>query len=155
MEDENFEISWQAPEYEHHEKDIDWLWTVGFVGVLVAIVAFYFGNWSFGILAVMASATLIIFGMRPPEVLTITLNERGIKVKDQFFPIEKIKSFWVRNDGRDRELSIETDRFYFSYIVLHFGNMEPEKVRELLLKKVQEKFHKKTLGDTLFERIGF
>ena len=79
----DFEISWEAPEYEYHEKGVSWYW----LSIIIAAVFIAFAvaqkNFLFGFFVVVAEILFIIWAHRPPRILLFTINNDGVAIGEE------------------------------------------------------------------------
>lgn len=102
--------SWEAPEYVHVSRNMDWIWSVGLISIVLAIITFWFHNPLFGIFLLISGALLIILTLRKPNIIKFEINSDEIKTGNKSYSIKKIKGFVIREDNPDNKLIIETDK---------------------------------------------
>jgi len=76
-----FEIKWQAPEYEFREKTVSWYWLSIIIAAIVIAFSVWEKNFLFGLFVVVAEMLFIVWGNRPPRMIGFTMNETGIVVE--------------------------------------------------------------------------
>jgi uncharacterized membrane protein HdeD (DUF308 family) len=54
-------LSWKTLEFEKKQRHPDWIWVVGLVSVLSAVVSFFYGNIFFGIFLIVAGFVTIVY----------------------------------------------------------------------------------------------
>lgn len=87
--------SWQDTETEFVSKSLTWYWSVGILSVGSALAAFIVGNLLFGIILLLAGATIVLSGSRRPALHLFKISDRGIHVSDQLFEYTTIESFAI------------------------------------------------------------
>src|SRR3989338_1680962 len=105
------ELSWSALEYEEKERGNDWFWALGIIVVTSAVAAVIFSNYFFALLLLLGGTLLGFFSIRKPELVVYELNEKGLKIREQLYPYEKIKSFWVQKEKVEDERTLEPTLF--------------------------------------------
>jgi hypothetical protein len=124
----NFNLEWQAPEYENRDKHPDWYWHMGAIAVLAILLCLLVKNFLFAIIILIASFTITIYARRTPAIINLALTNEGVRAGQSFYPYKYIKSFWVERERENPRLIIETDRFYLPHILLPLGDKTPEEI---------------------------
>ncbi|MBI4114212.1 MAG: hypothetical protein HY445_00015 [Candidatus Niyogibacteria bacterium] len=149
-------FSWHAPEYVYHEKDGRWYAILGIITLLLLGIAFFLNNFLFGILIIVASFALALYGAKRPKIVTFSLTTQGIRIDDRLYPYENIRSFWLHYDPPAfKELSIVFRKTIMPRLTLPLEDADPNEIREILIKYVSEKPHDQTLSDTLSRVLRF
>lgn len=150
------EATWEAPEYIHYEKKVDWYWALGIITIATSIATFIYGNVLFGVFIIIAGSSLAIFAHRKPEMIVYTISEEGIQIGKFYFPYRTIKAFWIDNEPHPRELVLHTDRSILPHVTVPVPeNVDTQGLRSFLKRFLKEEemhepgFHK------VFDRIGF
>lgn len=156
---EQDDIFWETHEYRHEPKLPDWHWTVGLVASIVFIVSVYYENYLFGVFALIAGFTIIMYKVRGPEKIAIGLTPRGIIIKDTLYPYDHIESFHIYeyhpDSGKWDELSIKSKRLVLPKITIPIGDTDAEIIRKYLSQKIKETRHEKDVAEIISELIGF
>jgi len=148
-------ISWNAPEHIHVEKTSDWYWAVGIITLALAAVVFIFGNVVTGILVLVAAVALVLHASRPPRILYHEVNDRGIIVHETLYPFLSLHSFWIPHDEFPAKIIIKSRKLFMPYIVLYIDEIDPEHVREVMLRYIAETEHHEPFLKHVLERLGF
>src|SRR3989338_5702531 len=100
-------IEWETLEYEHREKPNNWYWMVGFLSVAFVIGTIVMKNFLLAILIILGAFTLVLYARRPPRVIHIAVNRRGIQIHKSLFPFHTLRSFWIHDErtGLEKLLS--------------------------------------------------
>jgi hypothetical protein len=152
---EDKEITWQAPDFIKQEKSTDWYWIVGVITVTLSVTGFVFGNVLFGILVIIASVALTLQSSREPEIREFTVNQRGVKIDNILYPYSTLKSFWVENNPHEQKILLQSERALMPYIVIPIENIDPENIRDYMIKFVPEEEHQEPLMQKVMEYLGF
>ena len=96
-------INWSALEYESKERHVDWFWTLGVIIVAGAVTSIIFANYFFAIFLIIAGSLMGFFAVKQPDMISYELNEKGLKIENQIYVYEKIKSFWIQKPIPDDE----------------------------------------------------
>ena len=148
-------ISWNAPEHFYVEKHPDWYWAVGIVTLTLAAVCFILGSIIPGIFVVVAAVALVLHASKPPRIVYHEVNDRGLVVDDILYPFLTLDSFWIPHDEAIPKIIIKSRKTFMPYIVLFIEEIDPEKVREIMLRYISETEHHEPLLKHVLEWLGF
>ena len=148
-------VSWKAPEHFYVEKTNDWYWTVGIITLAIAVVAFILGNVITGIFVLVAAAALVIHAARPPRIVYHEINDRGIIVDDTLYTFLTLESFLIPHDQFPSKILLKSHKLFMPLIVIFIEEVDPEEIREVMLKYIAETEHHEPLLKHLLERCGF
>ncbi|MEA3399404.1 MAG: hypothetical protein U9R00_02745 [Patescibacteria group bacterium] len=148
-------IKWLAPEYNHIEKSNDWLWAIGLIALILAIISFWRGNALFGIFILLAGTVLIMFSVRKPQEVEFEINDKEIKVGDKMYFYQKITGFTIEEDEPYNKLIIETTRNFIPVQIIPVPIDISPQIKEELLKIITEKNLKEPRAVQFMEKLGF
>lgn len=101
-------FEWSVPEYFYREHTNDWYWTIGLITLISFVFAIWKNNFIFSIFIFISGACVIIFSIKKPQILDVTIDDKGIRMSRTFFGWNEIKSFNI----------IDTESEEFSKLVL-------------------------------------
>lgn len=148
-------ITWTAPTHIYTEKKTDWYWSVGIITLALAAVAFIFGNVITGIFVIVAAVALVLHASKPAEIVTYEINDRGIIADKVLYPFLTLESFWIPHDEFPPKLILKSRKMFMPYIVIYIDEVDPEKVREVMLTYIAETMHREPILKHILERFGF
>lgn len=148
-------ISWTAPTHVHVEKKPDWFWAVGIITLALAAVAFIFGEIITGIFVIVAAAALVLHASKPPHVVRYEINDRGIALDETLYPFLSLDSFWIPHDETPPKILIKSRKLFMPLMIIYIDEVNPEEVREVLLKYIAETEHRESLLKKIMEWVGF
>lgn len=148
-------IAWEAPEHFHTTKSPDWYWSVGIITLSLTAVTFIFGNVISGIFVLVAAAALVIHASNPAKVMEIEINDRGVMMHGTLYPFLSLESFWIPHDEYPHKLILKSRKLFMPFIVIYISDVDPEDVREILLRYIAETEHHEPFLKHLLERFGF
>ncbi len=94
-----FEITWQAPEFEYRDKSILWYWGTILAAVLILGVAIWQKSFLFGSFVVVAEVLILFWGNKQPRMVEFKMTEKGLTVSGgKFYSYADMKSFAVDDD---------------------------------------------------------
>ncbi len=73
-------ISWEAPEHEHHERDVFWYFFMAIAATLLVLLALWQRNFLFVVFIIIASATLLAWSKRAPRVHHVSIDETVLTI---------------------------------------------------------------------------
>jgi hypothetical protein len=161
----NEKLSWSALEYEEKTRSPDWFWALGIIVVTSSIASVIFGNYFFAALLIISGLLLAFFAIKKPEIVEYELTDRGLKIRNHFYPYENIKSFWVQSHNPleiNREvfkkpmLFIHSERIFMPIISIPIDEEIGKHIRSIMLSKdIPEEEMKEHTSEKIMEALGF
>lgn len=148
-------ISWDAPEHLHTEKNNDWYWAVGIITITAAALAFIFNDIMFAILIIVGAFALVVHASKKPRIFHYEINDRGVVIDNILYPFLTLESFWIDAHERPAKILIKSHKIFMPFITIHIEEVDPERVRDILLDYIAETEHHEPLSQKLLERFGF
>lgn len=148
-------VTWETLEFEPQERHRDWNWYAGLVAVIVAAVSFFYGNIFFGIFAIIAGATVIIYAIRPPKHLVIAIGAEGVSINEELTPYKSIKQFWLDETDKQDKLLLLVSGSAIPLLALPLQAVTAESVRAALKSHIPEVEMRQSRTIKIFENLGF
>ena len=148
-------LSWETPEYHHQEKTAEWYWVVGLVALSLAVAAILFNNILIAILVVVATVALMLVASRPPRIIEVHIDDRGVTVGKLYYPYDNLESFWIHEYGNAAKLLITSKKTFASQVAVFLNDVSVEEVRAALKAHIPEKERHEPLFQMLMEYLGF
>ena len=142
-------------EFEKKDRHPDWLWTAGLISVLAAVLCFFYGNIFFGIFLIIAGAVVILYALKHPKELEVTIDDSGVKVNEMMIPYKSITSFWLDENGKEDKLLLLVKGSVVPQMSLPLAGVTAEAVRTELLKHAPEVLMRESTSIKIAERLGF
>ena len=150
------EIHWEAEEFAYHPKDSQWFITAGIVALGVFVSLLILKN-------VFGAATILLFFIiiylyvtKKTTIIPVTINTRGVAVKNKLAPYSNIASFWILYEPPIKELILIRKEHFTPKITIPLGTANPIEVRNILLANaVKEKEEEESLTDIIARRLRF
>jgi hypothetical protein len=145
-------LYWEAPEYEHIEKDSEWFWVLGVIVASISVAAILLDNVLFGVFVLLAGITLALHARKGPALVRIAITDAGISIGNDLKPYEMLRSF-----SFDRHLLLlERQALLHSILIVPVAEDMPlDQVRFALMKKMPEKTLKEPLSHRLLQYLVF
>ncbi len=154
---ENFEIKWQAPEFDYNEKGVSWYWMILIVAIILIAVALWQKNFLFIIFIIIVSLLLFYTSNKFPKIWEFKISQKGISIGDhKFYPYREIESFDVHPYSEHfHELVLKLKARFNPYVRI-FIHVEDEHILlERLSKFMQKEEIPYSLVDALERLIKF
>lgn len=148
-------LSWKTLEFEKKERSPDWIWTVGLVSVLSSVVSFFYGNIFFGIFLLIAGAVTIIYALKHPKELSITISESGVSINEELIEYKNITSFWLDETEKEVKLLLLVKTSFMPTLSLPLEGVSASQVREAMTPYAKEEEMRESRSIALFDKIGF
>lgn len=136
-------MSWEIPEFEHHERGRRWYVVALIVIAALLIFALTSANYLFAILIIIFAITYYLQISRRPMNVTISITEKGIAIGDRLYPYDTLRSFWVIYKPPEvNTLYLEFKNTLRPEMPIPLIKKNPVKVREILLDYLEEDIEK-------------
>ncbi len=148
-------ISWNAPTHLYTEKRPDWYWAVAVITLALAAVSFIFGEVVTGIFVIVAALALVLHASKPPREIYCEVNDRGIMIDATLYPFVGLDSFWIPHDQFPHKIILKSRKLLMPFIIIYIDQIDPEEIREVLLRYIAETEHHEPLLKHVIEMAGF
>ena len=152
-----FEIAWEAPEFEYREKDISWYWITIIIAALIIAFSVWERNFLFGFFIVIAEILVIMWGTQKPRTFTFALNDSGIEVGEHKFHALKEFESWSAAEIDDEWTEIAFN--FRARLKIPLKIMAPhdklDEIRKNLKLVLREVEHETSLLDAIEKLIKF
>ncbi|TSC81960.1 MAG: Uncharacterized protein G01um101420_743 [Parcubacteria group bacterium Gr01-1014_20] len=158
MEMENFELTWQAPEFEYREKGIAWYWASIGVAVALLALAVWQRNFLLGVFIVLAEIMVMIWGNQEPRMIEFRLDGEGLTVANsKSYAYADVENFAIDNDTNEEwaEVVLSFKKRLRAPLKVIFSQEDREEVRTILSRFLVEVEHERSLVDALEKFIRF
>lgn len=149
-------LRWEAHEHEHIERGSDWFWALGIAAICLAITAIIFHDTLFGLLIVVAAATMALHIRAVPPLHRFEISQKGIKVDDTLHHWDDIISFWIEEDNdAEPTLLVDTTKMLAPNLIIPLGAVDHAAVRTLLIEHCEEVPMREPFAHKMLEALGF
>lgn len=150
-------LTWRALEHPHVEKNIEWFWALGLIGVAGAVATLMFGNVLFALFILVAVFVLALFASRKPEEVEFSLTQRGVRIDNNLYPYQALESFGIDEITPNHlpKLILEQKKTLALDIVIPLENVDPNEVHDYLFTFLPEEDHEEPLSHRIMEWLGF
>ncbi|MDP3727160.1 MAG: hypothetical protein Q8R35_00805 [bacterium] len=149
-------MEWEAPEFDPEAAGSALQLLAGALLIIGGIAAAFFRNFLFALLLAISGGLMIGHAFRIPREIRFALTGRGIRVGNRLYEYESLESFWIFYDPPlFRELSLRSRRTVMPHVRIPLGELDPLRLREILLRFLPEAEQELSLADILSKRLGF
>jgi hypothetical protein len=149
-------FSWQTPEYPYTEKSSDWFWTIGIITAALVVTSIIFGNLLFGLVLALGSFTLTMFAARKPGMVTVEVDDKGIKLNKVLYPFNTLDAFSLDEEHHaGPRLLLKSKKVVMPLVSVPVVLENHEELREFLSANLSEESLSEGFLQTIFERLGF
>ena len=149
-------IAWEAPAHNHIEKNSDWFWILGILSISVGTASFFFGNYLFAILIVLAAAVAAILANREPRIIEFVVSNRGIRIDETLYPYSTLDAYYIdEDDPMGPQLLVRSKKVFMHLIVCPIPEESIEDIEDILELRLPEELLEEPLSTKLLEIVGF
>lgn len=154
-------FTWRAQEFKNFNKTNDWFWTIGLFAVLGAILAFWRGSVTFGILIILIGFIMIVFGNHKHDEQSIMVNEEGLMIDETMFLWKDVKGFKIIPDPDEpfnKKVIFNTERQFANKISLPIDRtrVNPDSLKDFLRKHISEDNElRESVAKAIAEKVRF
>lgn len=150
------EITWEAPEHHHVEKNGDWFWILGIITVVVSVTVFFFGNFLFALLLFIGGGTIGLIANQAPAVIPFAVSNRGLRVGDVLYPYSTLECFYIDEDNPlGPQLLARSTRLFMPLIIMPLPAEYLEEVEYIIESRLPEEHLEEPLAHKILELVGF
>ncbi len=149
-------LEWEAYEHEWFEKNEHWFGLLGGVTLLFIVIALLFKNILLALLILIGGFALMLHGAKIPSLVKYTLTPKGIRINNELYSFDRLRSFWVSDEAGRRKIILHIDRLILPHLILPLpDSVSDEAARDYLLQYLAEERHEESIADLLFDYLGF
>ena len=148
-------LEWQAPEYAHKEREIDFFWTIGLVSLVGVIATLWMHDYLFAVFIIISCFCLILFTSRPPQDIEFSIDTQGITLGKDTYSWRNIRGFDVKSGDPYMKLIIETDKRFLPTYTIPLPRELTDEVRMSLIKIIPNIEIEESQTMLFVEKIGF
>ena len=142
-------LTWTAPEFNTPTANTPTLLLL--LGIFLAIIIYALVENSsiMAITFVLLGTVTLLHSRKPPKTLNCSITSKGITLEKEFYDFDNIASFWIVFESDEQSIFLKTSGSLIASVRVPLGDMNPNTVRETLLKHIRETKYEPTLIDTL------
>lgn len=149
-------LSWKAYEFTKYKKGKLWFAIFGLLSAGFLVLAFQWKSFTMIVFLILAIFLIFIYALKEPRLLKITVTPLGIKINQKLHEFSQFDSFWIFYDPPEiKEISLKTRQILLPYLSIPLGKVDPNEVREILLKFLPEEKQKESILDNITRILRF
>ncbi len=151
------ELTWRAAEYQFVEKNVSWYWLVIIVAIVLVFLAVLGRNFFFGVFIVLATAMIIFFGRKRPQVLDFKISDKGVAIGENVsYDYDRLEGFVILDKpGRLHEIVLKKKAAINPIFKLPIDAKSAEKAEVILQNHLPQMKYEDSLLDIISEWLGF
>lgn len=143
-------LSWEAPEFVHHVRDIKWYLLAFLVVFSLLGYSIYSKDWFFILVLV-----LVIFGVSSylktaPKIRKYAVTRLGIFIDKNFFSYDELNSFWIIFNEKIKILNILPNKKYIPPLTILLEDQDPMTIKNILKKFILQEEKR---SENFFEKM--
>lgn len=132
-------VSWLAREYPHHEKSKLWFIVAAVILMALVIYGIFTDGWTFSMALIVAAGAYYVSHRSPPEIVTIAVTNKGIKVGRHMIEYPVIKNFWIAYEPPHvRKIYLHLKQKIATNITIDLETADVNEVKKALKKYITE-----------------
>jgi len=135
-------FAWSFPEFNQHERSKRWYIWAGVAILFLLIFSIYTADYLFAIIVIISSLIILLF-QRSSNRVEFKITEDGVIVNNNFFDYQELKNFYIIYQPPEiKSLYFESKSILRPRIPVSLEDQNPVKIREVLLKHLEEDLEK-------------
>lgn len=131
-------LSWDAPEFIDHDRDVKWYLSAVVLGIGLLAYSLFTRDWYFIVILVIVVPVAFKYLHIKPELKRYGISRVGITVDERLYSFDEIHSFWIVYQPPVKTLDILSTRKYFPNLTIQLGDQDPVIVKNILKKYIPE-----------------
>lgn len=132
-------LAWIAREFPYHEKSFAWFIGAGVIILSLIIYGLMTDGWTFSMALIIAAAAYYVSHRNPPELVTITVTDKGITIGKNRIEYPAIKYFWITyNPPVVKRLYLRLASKLATNIAIELDGVDAQDLRQALKKYIKE-----------------
>ncbi len=127
-------LSWSAPNRLFKRRSREYFTTILAIAFLLGVILFFFKEWFLIMVVVAFVFVTYVMGTIPPENVEHKITNRGIITGEKNYRWNELGRFWLTQKDEQNLLFLETSESFPKRLILLLGEIEPKKVKKLLLE---------------------
>ena len=149
-------VMWEAHEHTHFEKGGDWYWVLWILALGGAIASFFWGNFLFSILILVAAGAMTLLAAKQPEIVPFGVMTRGVRLGDKLYPYSNLESYYINEeDPEGPQLLLKSKKFHMPLLAMPIPEEYIDEIEMLLRDRLPEEELQEPLAHKILEIFGF
>lgn len=148
-------VRWTATEYLYQGKNR--LWFVTFASVVALLIIFdilWMKSYTFSILVIVMSISLVIYTRRPPRQISYTLSVRqGLYIGERLYPFSEFKSFGLLQNNGNNSIFLTPVKRFSPGVSVYFPTKAGEQIVDIFGARLPMKTVKLDFMDIIVQKL--
>ncbi|MDP3900384.1 MAG: hypothetical protein Q8Q23_04875 [bacterium] len=147
-------LSWPVALFDRHARGRLWYIASSFIVLILLGLSYFTDNFLLAVIVVLGAAIVILLDNREDEKIDFSIVDEGLILGNKFIDYDDLRNFSIVYKPRQN-----IKRLYFEYnnvlkprISIYIDDMNPLKIREVLLNYLQEDLDRE--GEPLSENLS-
>jgi hypothetical protein len=148
-------LEWLSPEHHFDKKSNDWYWILGVITLAASVLAFYFGNFLFGVFIIIAGSTIGMLSYKETKIVPIKITTKGMAFDKFLYPWLSYRSFWIEDEHvHGARILMHPVSSYRPLVVIPINEeVDLNDVRDILLEFLEEEFLQESIVHKWFDKL--
>lgn len=149
-------ITWEASEYLHHEKGLNWYLVLGgFLVVLIGLVYFFTRDIFASVVLLIIGVVVGVYAGRKPHNINYALDGEGLTVGSKVYKLDEFKSFSINHESGILEITFMPTKRLMPTISIYITPSDGDKIVGILSKVLPNEDYKPDIVDKFLSKIRF
>lgn len=147
-------VQWSANDSTENEKNRIWYIVFSIVVVfLIALDLFALKSYTFSVLVVVMTVTLLMLSRRPPQLINYSLTEKGLYIGQRLYSFGDFKSFGLIDDQKRQYIMLLPIKRLSPGLVVYFPFEAGEKIVDFLGARLPMQELKLDVVDKIVQKL--
>ncbi|HHX58866.1 MAG TPA: hypothetical protein GX706_03825 [Candidatus Moranbacteria bacterium] len=147
-----FIMHWKADRFEDVDRHPRWHMIIFISLVVLLAYSLFSNNFLLAIIIILGGLLFYLFEKMPAKTFRFGITTEGVFAQDRIYEFSSLESFWIFYEpgkkGR-KELSLKRKGNLLTHAHIPLGEVDPTKVRDILLRFLPEEEHQESFFDAL------
>lgn len=149
------EVEWEASEYIQHDKDAGWFIILLAAATTLFFIALLFSQWTFALLVVAMTASIIVYARRPPRILHYHMGPNDFAIEGREYSYKDFKAFGITKEGPLHMITLIPRKRFMPPVTMYFEEKDGEKIVDILGLHMPLEKIKPDMFDDLVRKLRF
>lgn len=151
----NVLLSWEGPSDLPDEENRRWFLLIMSASVFVILIAVLMNQLTLALIIAGVAWLSYLLRRLPSQEITYVITTTGFFTQEKFYPWSELGGFWIIKDHGHYVLGLETNKRFFSSLMVLLGTQNPFEVKEALSNFIPEHEDKSRSNiNTWIEKAG-
>lgn len=148
-------LEWHSPQHHFDKKTTDWYWIFGIIVLAAAVLAFYFGDFLFGVFIIIAGITIGFLSFKETQVLPIKVTKKGVIFGRQLYPWTSYSSFWIEDERiHGAHILLNPTNSFLPLVIIPINEeVDLNEVRDVFLDFLEEEMLTESILHRWFDKL--